>query len=201
MFENENQPLERWSDEELLRSANEGNTRAFEIFCTRALPRLLEYLKQRCRRIGAPESLAEDLAQDTMLRALKQLADRDRGAIDNSFKLTASWLLTIGYNLLLDWKRRDRVRIMPPADLPEPEALPVVHDAEQREEVLKFLNWLPERDRELLELIYLKGMKPTEAGAELGLSESASYKAHQRALENLRDMITEHGMITQGKVS
>jgi RNA polymerase sigma factor (sigma-70 family) len=168
MFENENQPLERWSDEELLRSANEGNTRAFEIFCTRALPRLLEYLKQRCRRIGAPESLAEDLAQDTMLRALKQLADRDRGAIDNSFKLTASWLLTIGYNLLLDWKRRDRVRIMPPADLPEPEALPVVHDAEQREEVLKFLNWLPERDRELLELIYLKGMKPTEAGAELG---------------------------------
>ena len=72
---------------------------------------------------------------------------------------------------------------------------PSQEEQEQREEVLKYYTWLPPTEKEMIELVLVKGLHPLEAGAEMGLTEAAAYKAYERALVHLRDFIRTHGSL------
>ncbi len=95
---------------------------------------------------------------------------------------------------MMDWLRKagrlefaDEVEI-----IAKPE--PSLADAEEHEEILKFMNWLQPNERDILELVYVEEMDVVEAGERLGLAKWAAYKTYQRALTHLRDLLTEHGV-------
>jgi RNA polymerase sigma factor (sigma-70 family) len=196
MAEHENLPIERWSDERLLRAAHKGNEKAFQIFCARSLPSLTRYLSNQCRQLGVPVDLSRDFAQEAILKALTHI----RFYQDESFvpapKVSVAWLRQIGYHLVVDWMRTNRRSKKAWSIIHQVKsATPTAEEQEQYEELLKFYTWLPPTEKEIIELVLLEGLHPLDAGAKMGLTDQAAYKAYERALVHLRDFIRTHGSL------
>ncbi|HET8956152.1 MAG TPA: sigma-70 family RNA polymerase sigma factor [Solirubrobacterales bacterium] len=68
---------------------------------------------------------------------------------------------------------------------PEEEA--ITHDREER--VAKAMTHLPERERELMALVYFNGMSIRAAGRRLGWGKSVANRHHQAALDRLNAML------------
>jgi RNA polymerase sigma-70 factor (ECF subfamily) len=128
---------------------------------------------------------AEDLAQETLLRAFRAL---DRGERPER---PAPWLLGIARNVLLEWLRSSRYErglqerlaavFGPGSEPPFPDALArrlVVADA---------MEDLPKDLREPVALHYFEGMGVVEVGRHLGISSGAVKTRLWRARLNLRD--------------
>jgi RNA polymerase sigma factor FliA len=57
---------------------------------------------------------------------------------------------------------------------------------------------LPERERKLLEVYYFQGKSMEEAGGHIGQSKSWASRLHARAIERLRDMLSDEPRPVQG---
>lgn len=110
------------------------------------------------------ESLAEDLAQETVLKAIVHLPDY------RPLAKFSTWLISIGLNLYRNQLRR-RGRILPLADVPEPAADGSVEEqAEEdmrRESLRDLLRCLPPEKREVFLLRYEREMQYEEIAAVL----------------------------------
>jgi RNA polymerase sigma-70 factor, ECF subfamily len=114
--------------------------------------------------------LADDLTQETFLRALRAL-DRFEGR-----STVRTWLLTIATNLWRDHLRRKRpVTGTPTAEACSPDAAPpeFLLRRESVQIVRQAVDRLPESLREPLMLVRLEGLKYREAAVVLGLSVGA----------------------------
>ncbi len=98
------------SDEQLAAAAADGSVSSFEALVDRLGPRLLRYLTGRVRDAHA----AEDLVQETFLRAYRHL---DRYDPSRSF---STWLFTIATRLAISHWRAKRAHV--PADAVDPPA-------------------------------------------------------------------------------
>lgn len=193
----EDDRVESWQDDRLLREANNGNDDAFHQFCVRAIPGLLRYCRYQCRRFRA-HSMAGDFCQEAIQKALECVRTcREPGGRPLP-KVSAAWLKQIAYNSIIDWNRRSqRVRLVDEfvghLDAASPQR-DVLEEREEQEHILKFFDWLQGNDRDMLELVLVEELPITEAGDRLGLSRDASYKAYQRSLRRLQDLLAEHGI-------
>jgi len=88
---------EQAGDAELVRRYRLGDAAAFEELYRRHMPLLLRSLT----RLVGLEEVAEELAQETFLRAARRLPDD----VGDRFR---SWLLRVGHNLAMDWLRTAR---------------------------------------------------------------------------------------------
>jgi len=135
--------------------------------------------------------LAEDLLQETLLRAYHGLDQLQNPAT------LRSWLLTIAHNVVTDAARREgrRKRAAPPrtsADVlssvagrtPPPEE--EVERAEERQQVLQVLRSLPEEYRLPLTLRYIAGADYDAIETQLGLSNGSLRGLLHRGLKMLR---------------
>jgi len=125
--------------------------------------------------------LAEDLVQDTLLRAWKawaSLKDRHAGK---------SWLYRILRNEIARYYERARLQMQEGAELDE---LPELGQTgvEQGVEMQNLLNALPEQYREPLLLQVLGGFTCAEIGAIMSLSEAAVMQRVSRARLALRKL-------------
>jgi RNA polymerase sigma factor (sigma-70 family) len=114
--------------------------------------------------------LADDLTQDTFLRALRAL-DRFDGR-----STVRTWLLTIATNLWRDHLRRKRpVTGTPTVEACDPNAAPpeCMLQRESVQLVRDAVGRLPGKLREPLMLVRLQGLKYREAAVVLGLSVGA----------------------------
>jgi DNA-directed RNA polymerase specialized sigma24 family protein len=98
--------METWSNTSLLRAAVAGDPKASEIFCVRSLPRLYRYLHFKCRQRGVPLDLAADFTQETISRALQEIAPGGNADSSPLLKNPPGWLFTVGLNLIRDWKKK-----------------------------------------------------------------------------------------------
>jgi RNA polymerase sigma factor (sigma-70 family) len=128
------------------------------------------------RRTRDPH-LAEDLAQDTFVRATRALLGW-RG------ENPAAWLLTIARNVFIDHVRRTRTE--PP--LPDPDELGVPALAPSALEVRDVLDRLPAQHRRLLELVYLEGFSMVEVAAMTGKKHNTIKTAVWRARAAFAEM-------------
>jgi RNA polymerase sigma-70 factor, ECF subfamily len=176
------------SDADLLAWSAKGDRRAFEEIIIRYGPFAL--------RVAArlvPESwIAEDLAQDAMVRAWSQA-----GTFDPRRAQFKTWLYRIVVNLCIDQRRRVRPEPMPenfdPAD---PAAGPdeVMAAGERYAALARAFKDLPVRQRAVLTLVYDEGMSGAEAARVLGLSAKAVERLLARARTHLRERLRpEHG--------
>ena len=81
-------------DAELVRRYQQGDVAAFEELYRRHLPLLLRNLA----RVVSVDEVAEELAQETFLRAAQRLPED----VGDRFR---PWLLRVGHNLAVDWLR------------------------------------------------------------------------------------------------
>ncbi len=136
------------------------------------------------RRAGRSRQLAEDVTQETYLRAVVQWRNGRRP--ENAL----AWLQTVARNLLLNHYRRkspesleasgvECVLETEPVDGPEAAAL-----------VYWGLARLGRRPRRLLEAFYIEGESMRTIATDLGVSERAVEGRLRRARQALKDRLT-----------
>lgn len=142
-------------------------------------PELKGYLIHRL----ADPALAEDLLQETFLKALRQ--GERFCALDNP----RAWLFQVARNALADHLRLAKANVPLPDDLADeaPVIAPVDALAECMEQVL---SELPEGDRDLLRRCDLEGMKLHDYADAHGLGLPAVKSRIQRARQRMRETLT-----------
>jgi RNA polymerase sigma-70 factor (ECF subfamily) len=182
------------AEAERVARAQAGDRSAFneivEAYSARIFTHLLRFVRNR--------EEAEDLAQETFVRAYRALETFDRS------RPLRGWLYAIATNVGLNGLRSRRRRIPPapaspdregtaptePVD-PRADAREVAMRNELQERLFALLDRLSPRVAALVQLHYRDGLSLAEAGAMLGMSEGAAKVALHRARRSLREWLIE----------
>jgi RNA polymerase sigma-70 factor (ECF subfamily) len=144
------------------------------------------------RLTGGDRQRAEDLVQETLLRAWRhpEVLDPERSAV-------RSWLFTTARNLAIDAWRRRTARVGEVAtDLP-PEPPPSLDEADRAVEawtVAEALSRLSPGHREVLLECYYQGHSVAEAAARFGVPPGTVKSRTHYALRSLRMALNEMGV-------
>lgn len=167
--------MEATPDGELVQQHLDGDSGAFEMLYRQYFQRLVRLCAARTNDVAA----AEDLAQETLLRALSNM---DRFQMDRPMW---PWLKTIATRLVIDQARQRRAELDP-----DPGSAQAVEDEtgwlEERPILAEALKGIPGRQRVALALRYLDDWSPAEAAEALGLSRPAFDQLLFRARGKLR---------------
>jgi RNA polymerase sigma-70 factor (ECF subfamily) len=152
-------------------------------------PRVKSYMMRQ----GADPTLAEDLAQETLLTVWRkaQLYSDEKGS-------ATTWIFTIARNLRIDRLRREVAwqplpenRDEEASDAPDPEEQ--VTERERRDKVRAVLATLPADQSEVVMLSYVEGLSHSEIAERLGLPLGTvksrmrlSYQKVKEAVEDIR---------------
>lgn len=144
-----------------------------------------------CLRLtGHDRTRAEEVVQETMLRAWRNL-----DALERSERPVRPWLFTVARNIVIDdWRRRRAASEIPVADVPE------LAEGDATDEVL--LTWLvadalgtlSAAHREVLVECYYRGASVAQAAQRLGLAEGTVKSRTHYALRALRLALEERGV-------
>jgi len=162
------------SDEALIRTLYEEHGRALLAYAT---------------RLTGDRAAAEDVVQETLVRAWKHAEDlvEGRGSV-------RGWLLTVARNIVTD---RVRARAARPTEVPESPATPAVEAADHAEAVvnqmvvLGLLDRLSADHRNVLVELYYRGRTVAEAAGVLGIPPGTVKSRSYHALRQLRAVMTE----------
>lgn len=162
------------SDEELVKLARTGDSRAFTLLVER---HYMTVYKFAYKYAGSRED-AEDIAQDACMK-LGRSIDTYRG--DSAF---TTWLYRLVINVAKDYmrkKRRTDGRELPIFDDFE---MPAAGQNQEKRmmaaDVLKAVNDLPEKLRDAILLVCWEGLSHAEAGKILDCAESTvSWRVHE----------------------
>jgi RNA polymerase sigma-70 factor (ECF subfamily) len=146
-------------------------------------------------RLTGDRAAAEDVVQETLIRAWKHADD-----LDNDGKGSVrGWLLTVARNLVTD---RARARAARPHEVAEPaEGMPA--SASERDHaqgvadsmtVLGAMDGLSTEHREVLVAIYYQGRTVAEAATTLGIAPGTVKSRSYYALRALRSVMSGNGM-------
>jgi len=180
-----------YSDMFLMVQVREGNSAVFDILVQRYRRDLVGYLY----RMVQNHAVAEDLAQETFLRAY-----RSRAGYQPTAKLT-SWLYSIATRLAWNWSRDNRVRQHEPLEgtiedgRPRQfaDSRPTVESALMRADRVRAVRLaiaeLPERQRSVVVMHRYHDMSYEEIAAALDCSpqavKSLLFRAHSALREKL----------------
>jgi len=146
-------------------------------------------------RMTGDRALAEELAQDTFVKAYRHLS-----AFDTTRRLS-SWLFRIAHNTALDSLRRSRLPVVPIGETgsrsaPEPAAAPEA-DPVEREALGKAIGAAMARlrpeFRAAIVLRYEDGLSFEEIGHVLGVPEATARSHVHRARKELSRSLTDAG--------
>ena len=137
------------------------------------------------RRVGGDVGLAEDLVQDTWMRAIRVWPEK--GVPDEPL----AWLIRVARNTLISHFRRARPQLVEPAllDLVAREPFVAADDPTMASAINWGLAQLRRRHAELLEDFYFAGKTLRDIARERSLSERAVEGRLRRAREKLKAKI------------
>jgi len=187
-------PLLPDEEADWIRAAQAGNRPAFARLVNRYWDRLYRWLYHLTR----DRHTAEDLAQETFLKALAALTSFRPGS---NFR---AWVFKIGHNNFVNHKRADRRTKHPlPEDAAAPEVGGPVDAAENREAlelVGKAVAELPSDFRSALLLRVEEGLSFREVARVLGTTEETArwrvFKARQKLIKVLAPELLPPGAAT-----
>jgi RNA polymerase sigma-70 factor (ECF subfamily) len=169
------------SDEALMERVQRDDEDAFEALFHRYRARLYGFL---LRRVG--DAAADDLFQETWLRVV-----RSRERFDPRRRFS-TWLFQIANNLARDRGRRLVVRskargeLVDQARRAEPIPHRVAEPVEDRIDVAKRIEALPDRQREVLLLRYYQQMSEREIAEVVGIPQGTVKSRLHNAIRTLR---------------
>lgn len=132
---------------------------------------------------------AEDVAQETLIRAVRKARDwtGGRARLD-------TWLHTVALNLCRDRMRKMReIATAEPPDIIDP-ALSVeaaLIEAERSKRVIAAIHALPERQRDAIILVHYQELSGAEAAKVLGISVDALESLLSRGRRSLKERLFE----------
>jgi RNA polymerase sigma factor (sigma-70 family) len=174
-----------------------GDPAAFEAIYEAYRPRLFGFLVRLSRR----RDVAEDLLEETWLRLVTRSA-----TLTDDARL-GPWLFTVARNLYFSWRRSRAVDATRTSELdpawPAPERGDSPFEAAARAELERrveaALARLPLRDRELLLLVGVEGLTPSEAAAVCGVPAVTLRARLHRAREKLAAEMDANGAVPRAK--
>jgi RNA polymerase sigma-70 factor (ECF subfamily) len=171
----------------IVRIAQGRDRTAFIALFQHFAPRVKSYLRRR----GAPDTVAEDMAQEAMLSVWRK-ADR----FDPTKAGAGTWIFTIARNLWIDTIRKERRPELDPSDpllVPDgPENADSVLENEQRDDRLRTaLESLPAKQAEVVRLAFFDDLTHTEVAERLGLPLGTVKSRLRLAFDRLRGTIGE----------
>lgn len=173
-----------WKDEEprLIQAFQCGDVDAFDLLYQHHYPALVRFLSSRLR----DRATAEDVAQETMIRAMRNI-----GSFDTSRSLWP-WLRRIAGNAAIDFMRASgRADALATALSQMADATPVTIDLDdhrivEQDAISQAMEQVPDRQRRALEQCYVEGWRPSDAAEQFGVGSNAFEQLLHRARGNLR---------------
>lgn len=144
------------------------------------IDRLYRYVSRNC---GGDRTLAEDVTQETWLRAVREW--RKKGPPGEPM----AWLTTVARNLLVSYFRRHRPAQL---DVSAADLLAALDDGRAKEStqlsavVCHALTRIPSAQAQLLEAFHFEDRRMSQIAETLGLSERAVEGRLRRARQSLR---------------
>ena len=158
---------------------------------------LLGYVRQL---VGGDQARAEDVVQETLLRAWRhpQALDADRPGGSS----VRAWLLTVARNLVIDGERARRAR---PREVGQPASEPAAlrgHGADERLDQILLAHGMADalatltRDhRAVIDQLYFRDRTIADAARALGIPEGTVKSRAYYALRALRVACEEQGLV------
>ncbi|MFC3675819.1 sigma-70 family RNA polymerase sigma factor [Ferrovibrio xuzhouensis] len=148
-------------------------------------------LKSHLMRLGAPEDVAEELVQESMVTAWRRAA-----TFDPQQASAATWLFTIARNKRIDRLRRERRPAFDPADpalVPDPEPAPDsgVDAAQAEARMRSALDSLPPDQMRLLQLAFFEDLSHRDIAARESLPLGTVKSRIRLALARLKGRLAE----------
>jgi RNA polymerase sigma-70 factor (ECF subfamily) len=164
----------------LVRSAADGDADAF----TELFHRHYDVIYSYAYRLSLRQADAEDIAQDTFIKAARNLAAyRPDAAFRN-------WLFRICTNTARDWARKQQRRTALTETLDH--ASPVNETDEDQRPLEEALGSLPAELRSAIALVFYEGMSHAEAASVLGCAETTVSWRVFRAKQKLKRYLQRH---------
>ena len=180
-------------DEDLVRRVGQGDPAAAQTLVSRKLPRILSLAQ---RMLGDAVE-AEDVAQETMLKAWRQAPRWTPGKARFD-----TWLHRVALNLCYDRLRRRReIPTDTPPDRPDEGPAPDrgLLAAETGVRVAAALKRLPDRQREAIVLCHYQELSNIDAAALMEISVEALESLLSRGRRALRQALSDMSPITAPK--
>lgn len=189
--------MNKWPDQTLVEEFVKGNATCFDILIRRYKDRIFSYIYYTL----SDKSLAEDIFQDTCIKAIHSLLDvryRDSGRF-------LSWITRIAHNLIIDHYRRSRQLDTTSADgqttllnsvrYAEPTIEDQMVSSQIRKDVRKLIDRLPDEQREIILLRHYGDLTFKEIAELTHVSVNTALGRMRYALINLRKLVREHHVI------
>lgn len=164
------------SEEELIERLKQGDAQAFREFYDRYVQLIYRYIYLRLR---IPQD-SEDLTSETFIRAWRHIS-----TFEWRENQTASWLLRIAHNLIVDKYRQKSPALswLPWRSSPTRDEFEQV---ENRDEIQELFEKISAEEQIILYLHYFEDYTMNEVAAALGKTANAVTVAEFRALRRLR---------------
>lgn len=167
----------------LVELARKGDTQAFGLIYDELVKPVYRYIYYRVD----PE-IAEDLTEETFLRAWQHLKDYKPGRSPFS-----AWVFRIAHNLVCDYYRKHEVVEMIDETAPDPalDRHPVAQVEVKLNQIRlrKAIRELPETYQQVIILKYINELENDEVAATLNKTEGAVRTIQFRALKQLRTIL------------
>ncbi len=171
------------ADLSLVQAMASGDSRALEDLYSKHGSSLLNYL---IGQVGGDVVLAEEILQNVMLAAWKA-ASTFRGE-----SKVRTWLIAIARNQAINARRKHRVTSVALTEADNVEKTGPFEQllrSNERAEVRKAIQQLPDDQRETLELVFYHGLSGPEAAEVMGVALGTVKSRLHRAKETLKGLL------------
>lgn len=129
-----------------------------------------------CRRYIRREDIAKDCLQDTLIHILKKINKYNE---QGKFK---AWISAVTVNKCIESIRKEKRNLFTAVDLvPEQAVQEKVSLQLEHEDIMKFINTIPEQYRIVINMFLVEGYSHKEISQHLDISESSSRSLLSRA--------------------
>ncbi len=186
------------TDEELVVSYAEGNDCAFEVLLSRHKQPLFSYILYMVRN----RDLADDIFQDTFIKAIFTIK---QGRYTENGKFRA-WITRIAHNLIVDYFRQERIENTVSNDeydfdlfnnfrLCGDNIEAAMVKAQVFDDVRRLVEYLPDTQREVLNMRYYQELSFKEIADKTGVSINTALGRMRYAILNMRKMADDNRII------
>ena len=186
------------TDEQLVSDYSNGNNFAFDILLDRHKQVVYSYIYFTVRN----RELAEDIFQETFIKAIVTIK---QGRYTETGKFRA-WISRIAHNLIIDHFRQKKNENTVSNDEAPVDLLnnPSLCDGTIEDEIVrlqitsdirKLISYLPDSQREVLEMRYYQDLSFKEIADQTGVSINTALGRMRYAILNIRRMADEHDIV------
>jgi len=191
------------SDSELITGYINGNEKAFEVLLLRHKDRVFRYI---CSKLKDSQ-LSNDVFQDTFVKVVNTIK---LGNYNEEGKFLP-WCMRIAHNLVIDhFRRQNKMRMISESnsfdpsysifdklDSGEKSYIDKVTQEELETQMVDLINYLPEVQREIINLRIFQDMSFKEIAENKSISINTALGRMRYALINMRKLIDKHKLVTE----